>query len=367
MKTAIVLTFERLPVCGLGAYGGVGRTPNIDRFAAGAVTFDGHFVHAVPPGQPHVWWTGGRSHPGETASVIGALNARGVETHALVETAEAADLEVPSEFAAIWETASPGDPAKPGRRGFAGLVETACETLAEWRDETEPRPRLLWMRAVGLADRKELPTLSDVPEFVAALDAEFEPLAAAMDEFERHRECLTILSAALGMRFTEQENLPADFRLPEYLTDLTQSVVQTPLVVRLAGVPAGTRRSGFTQPVDIAATLLDWFDVDAGGIAVEGNSLLPSLSTDAAASKREQIVIRDAAGNRTVRTVEFALVARRGAWEDVESEESESPATPLEDVFLFVKPDDYWDVHNVAGQEPALVHELLSRIRGEGE
>ena len=47
MKAVFVL-FDSLNRLGIGAYGGTIGTPNIDRFARRAVTFDTHYVGSLP-------------------------------------------------------------------------------------------------------------------------------------------------------------------------------------------------------------------------------------------------------------------------------------------------------------------------------
>lgn len=166
-------------------------------------------------------------------------------------------------------------------------------------------------------------------------------------------DVLLIVTAAEGEMLGERRFLPGgDDPL------VREENIHTPLLIRGPGGQRGTRRQSLVQPVDLPATLCDWFGVEAAAISREGHSLLPVV-------RGEQETVREHAflGNgRTrcgIRTGEFYVI--RPASET----ESGEPAEPE----LYAKPEDLWDAHDSSAQSPEVVDELTATLDAflEGE
>lgn len=341
MKTAIVLVFDCLPARCLGLYGADAATPQFDRLAAKSVTFDSHFVETV----------------GKKSSTIlpPACNA---ETHAIAERG-LIDQNVPRNFASIWELPVSDD---SDRSGFPGVITSAVETINEWRDESPAKDRLLYLRATGLPSGNIPIRLSEAGNVASQLDRALRPLidqALSLDE-STGGQWLLLVTAKAGRRFVEQDELPEEFQLPDEFKRLTEATVQVPSLVHQPRQSAGTRRSDVTQPGDIATALLNWFNAESSGsAAVPQESVSPFDAIG-----RDVAIIRDESGPVGIRTDEYYLLARPAAIEaSNQPDHDHADVSTFEDVRLFVKPDDLWDVNNVAAQEPEVVYELLEHAR----
>lgn len=174
---------------------------------------------------------------------------------------------------------------------------------------------------------------------------------------------LLLLSSASGQSLNERaEFLPPDM-VQDQDSELVQSVLRTPLILLPGnGLTLGTRHHDLVQPPDLAATLLDWFHVVAASSG-DGVSLLPCLTGDGSARSAWHF---SATGELGLRTSDRLL--RGLSTEDFEDRDL-AEATDLPG-FLFVKPDDAWDLCNVASQEPAEHRRLLvllaERLRSIG-
>lgn len=145
---------------------------------------------------------------------------------------------------------------------------------------------------------------------------------------------------------------------------LSDTDVRTPLIVAefsrtAAGETFGSRHSALVQPVDVAATLDHWLGSDDGEKpdkepGTDGQSLLESLQ-GATPVSRPAIFCLGTDGQLGIRSRNWALVTSAEALNDEELVHS--------DVRLFAKPDDQWDVHNVATQYREEVDALLSELR----
>ena len=345
MRTAIVLAFECLPARCLGLYGADAVTPQFDRLAADSITFDGHFVESVGRGR---------------ATSLPAFST--VETHVIAEPGLVGRTEQ-GGFASIWEV-----PANDisDRSGFAGVVTSAVDTLTEWQNEPPQTSRLLYLRATGLPGDDVPMRLSDACDHSSQLDRLLQPLIDGMlsNDGPTGGEWLMLVTATTGRRFEEQDELPSEFQLPDDLRQLTESVVQVPLLVFQPRRLAGIRRSDLTQPGDIATALHNWFEAGTPG----ADAVTTETADEFNVVSREVAIIREESGLVGIRTDEYYLLARPvaiGATNRPDPDHAD--VSTFEDVRLFVKPDDLWDVNNVADQEPEVVYELLERIRTSSE
>lgn len=349
MKTAVVLAFDRLALRFLGCYGNTELpTPNFDRFAAAGVAFDQCFAAEATPGA-------------DVAAMLARLPARqdaGVERHAIVE-ADSFAARSADAFETVWSIPPGGSASADGQlRGFDGLMQAAGETLQQWRDEPAGPDRLLWLHAAGLLELGRPD--GEFAAQVADVDRAFGRLLQAIERFTaRRRETLVAVVAALGIDFAGELGELGD-RLPEFRA-VCDAAVHVPLLIRLPHAAVCERRRSFVQPSDLAATLADWF----GAAEIDGFSLLPTLH-ETGGEGRPFAVSRSDDRAFALRTESFCLMATADAT-TADAAEVDAPILPdhfAGQVQLFLKPDDLWEIHNIAGQEPEAAAALLEQLRG---
>ena len=139
--------------------------------------------------------------------------------------------------------------------------------------------------------------------------------------------------------------------------DLYGELLHVPWLIRVPGVAGESppRFTGLTQPFDIAATLFDWFGLEDPG---DGHSLLAvgrkSLSTAPLSTGRQVVVVRDQAGQQMVRTPAWLL--RQMVADDGR----------LLSPQLYSKPDDRWEVNDVASRCPQVVEGMQAVLADHG-
>ncbi len=169
-------------------------------------------------------------------------------------------------------------------------------------------------------------------------------------------ETLLMVSAACGQSLNER----ADFLPPDLIEDQASELVHAGLRTPLLLLPGesstlGTRHHDLVQPPDVAATLLDWFKVTSSSTS-DGASLLKCL--DANPDPERVAWHFSPLGEIGLRTSDRLL--RGLSNEDVVGHDfAEGPDLPG---LMFVKPEDIWDLCNVAAQEPAEHRRLLVRL-----
>ncbi len=233
------------------------------------------------------------------------------------------------------------------------------------------------------ADDAEEPEETDSETFLEMSDSQFDELlrsAAALPSSRADREKMTDLDRALARKVLGGYMALLDIGLGRLLETIDQSaagtptlllvtaahgltvhepgvlrdgtaqaadeIVHTPLFVRGAGVDRGFRRQSMTQSVDLFPTLLEWFAL-ATETPLEGQSLLPTLR-DGRTSLRQHAFAADRQGLSTVRTADHYLVQQP-------AEGNEEPLRRL-----FAKPEDAWEMNDLAAQFPQVVDELTA-------
>jgi arylsulfatase A-like enzyme len=183
--------------------------------------------------------------------------------------------------------------------------------------------------------------------YVALLDEGVGRLMEALESTAGTTPTLVIVTGGLGARLRAPQLLSGDWRA------LGEEMVHTPLVVRVPGRRFGLRRQALVQPLDVYATLADWFDVDVSGLGLEGASLLPVIR-GATPQLRERAWC-GAGRLQSVRTSEHYLVTQAGPVTHGGGDESTCR--------LFAKPDDIWEINDLAGQQPVAVEQLSQELR----
>ncbi len=363
---ALVVTFDRWPLRRLGCYGHPEvETPHLDRFADRAVVFDNHFIESVDAEAcNHAWWTGRSQFPpayGEqerAAAWAPLLHAAGIATH-LFSTVDAAAHSRMARFAHMHAVDQSRGPVKSRvTLPFSHLAEDAIKFLKAAAARGDDG-WLAWMHAPGLPPAATDGGSDEDGEEIGVAALLDQLLGQLFDALDAH-----VPGSGLLVVFTAAAGETACNRLENgNLNGMGESAVHVPLIVRASEHEMGTRRRCLTQSIDLAPTLLDWFGIAVPAGRFDGQSLLPILR-DEAASLRDHICLGNSQGGRGIRTVDFYLVEPAAT----ETREGEGIGGVTRDAargpLLFLKPEDFWDIHNVAGQYPEVVNRLQELIHG---
>jgi len=301
------------------------------------------------------------------------LREAGVRTTLLAEACGEESIPVPVDFD---ELANPVD-------SFAELVATAIQTIESFNDDVSPS--LLWLKSQGVPDDWMSPEESDAEpievvellqkmagsgfssltsaertlirrvygECVMELDESLARLLEVCHSRGLLDDCLLIVAAAGGDDLGERADI-GEASARSMPSSLRGELIQGPLFVRIPGADVGTRRRALVQTIDMVPTLCDWFGIppDEANHACEGNSLLPVVRGEIEAVHDHLLIAGD--GARAVRTAAFQL--NQGQLNQADFGDSEV------ETWLFAKPEDRWDVLDVADQYPAVVAELSERL-----
>ncbi len=349
---AVVLSFDQFPLRLLGCYGDPAvRTPTFNRMAAAGFVFDQHFgedFSRAPAG--HAWWSGCYHFPRAESPLVSKrpslprlLNEAGVETRWMAD--EVSSPLVPCPEGPLTQVDS-----------FADLIHHGTEVVSEWANDD--RPRLLWLKAGNSAwETQNRPTEApnqaewsheDWAVYRGAMTACVEQIDGLLEPFWDQVRKLAAMHSVLFL-FTASRGMPLGERasMSSSQANWGEESVHLPLLVFLSGVEGGERRQVFTQTLDLPAMLLEFLAQNPQA-AMEGLSFLPTFFEKKLEKQREYITCGCDGTWDAIRTQEFHLVRLL---------DRENPDTPT--ACLFLKPDDIWDRHDGAAQEPEMT-EILS-------
>lgn len=376
---AICLVIDRLHAGYVGAYGNAWiDTPALDRLACEAFAFDQTLVDGpTPESFLGSVWQGrhplARPEPIELPSTLAALlSCSGVRTTLLTDQAAVAQHPLARGFDERIEI-DPADRPAPARSVEDTHMARCFAQTIGWlgdRQGSADGPFLLWCHLSGMAGPWDAPYEfrsryaepgdpapprgADVPRLV--LEKDFDPdlllgitqsyagqvslldtCVAALVEFlgesPAAEETLLVLLSSRGFPLGEHRRVGACDDA------LHGELVHVPMMVRFPdAMGAAARSQALVTPADLRATLLDWWDValpDAGSF---GESLAPIVRGEVE-SVRDRLCIADGDTARAIRTP---------AWYLRMDEEPE----------LYAKPDDRWEVNDVADRCRDVVEEL---------
>lgn len=380
-RSAIVVCIDRLGAGYLGPYGNTWiETVQFNRLASRSVLLETAVAETPELARAcRSLWTGRHPLCGEAVaagdSLAGRVHSAGADTILISDDEEVIQhpLAVGFEERIPLAAAIPGfAAADPAETQMAGLFAKALERLAA----AEP-PFLLWIHSRGMQgdwdapyelrgqfadeDDPAPPNFVEPPALQFPSWEEFDP-----DELLGYAHAyagqLTLADLCLGALLDEMDSLPAaadallvvvsprGFPLGEHgaVGDcgdaLRGEVLQVPLLVRLPGDEAATRRShALVQLADLSATLAEWCGVSLDGESIFGQSLFPLIRGErnelrqAACSALE---IPSGDSELSIRTPAWFL--RRGA----------------SGVELYVKPDDRWEVNEVSDRCTEVAEQL---------
>jgi arylsulfatase A-like enzyme len=368
----LVVVADALHLGYLGCYGNEWiDTPHFDRLAAEAVVFDQHYSNCPDAvGARRAWRSGCyhftrkdscRSQVTPAADLLHLLRAGGVFT-CLVQDSDGPGRE---EFSAGWDrVAGPSDEEEP--------LKAALAQCARVLDDLAERDR--WLLWLGLSTLRSPTTVPD--EFRQMYAEDGEAPDTDIGRVRLLQDCyagaVSYVDAALGQLLEELQARGLDGQTWLVVTTdrgqvlgehgragperprLHDELIHLPLLVRLpGGAEAGRRVVGLTQPVDLLPTLLNIFALPAP--PVHGHNLHSLLHEEMAAVRSYAV-----SGMETGATWEGAL--RSPEWSfllPLRVPDRHGPHEPQ----LFVKPDDRWEVNNVAQHHPALAEHLAQVLR----
>jgi arylsulfatase A-like enzyme len=382
---AISIVIDRWQASFAGCYGNSGIvTPEIDRLACEGFVFDQAFIDSPTLATTYrAYWHGLPAlAPADAVagpSLARRLAAAGVWTALLTDDADVAAYPESADFGEV-VALPPGEAVVAddveGTR-LSRLFAAAIDWLAE-----APRPFLLWIHAEGIErvwdaplDLRRRYADEDAPVYEGAtaphllLPDDFDPderlafrwaYAGQVSLLDQCLGTLVDLLASSGLdRSTVLSVLSArGYPLGEHrqigdgpasevtgTSMLHEELIHVPWLLRMAdGAGQGGRTQALVQPADVGATL-----ADALGQAIEpawtSQSALP-LIRDQVESLRDRACIVGRGGQRAIRTPAWHLT-----WQDAAAELDKR----LE---LYVKPDDRWEVNDVADRRGDLLEPL---------
>ena len=382
---AVVLTFESLAARSIGCYGNEWiETPGLDRLAATGVVFDLHFADAIDHRAGLAWVTGRaaseQSSTNDAQSLGENLRRAGIKTRLISATEFPAWQEQARFDQCQIVNGQTGPDAEPSSVPIAELVKAG---LAAWNDPTvQGENRLLWLHARAPGDPPKgfdslyfedfeergqaIDQLSDEERqqhpamyggSVSLIDHWLGELIAGLDRGSESGPTLFVVTAARG-HIWQHVRTPVDHAPLKNRPSLTDQSIQTPLILkwmnddRLASYQS-QRSDRLTQSQDLMTTLLEWFGCPACSTAT-GRSYLQEL-------------IGEAAGRSELRVIngEHALAVRTPHWlairETNHQEKSNIPDTQASPL-LYRKPEDVWDINDVAAQNPEIVSKLIAPL-----
>lgn len=352
----LVVTIDRLPAWILPAYGATWvATPALDRLAARGVVFDGFVATSDEPAEAVrllLAWTsslaaGTVAVVTDEATVADALRPGAVTVVPPTSPPRPAADEAQAELARLFAAAA----AVVAQHQHdvvwchAGSLGTTWDAPDEFRlayvDPDDPPP------PAGAAVPDLLVTSATDPDLVAGLRHVFAGQLTLLDR------CLGRLVAAAGDRCTilvaGVRGMPLGLhgRLgPGPLPPYAELVRLPAILVEAGGRMAGQRHDGLVTAADLGATLAEM----ATGVATsphesapwEGRSLAP-LFADWTIAPRDRVIVSGRAG----------VAVATSAWHLVRLSQDGEPV-----VRLFARPDDYFDLCDVANRCPAVVDDL---------
>ena len=372
-RHAILITLDHLAASQIGAYGQYrGKTPALDQLASRAAVFHNCLCHAVP-GVNRSLTEDWAAHP-LVSGMLDDLHSQGIAVEMLRQSSDQAPREwVQEGVNAIRSRLSSGqpgltwiqgigipDPWVPDHSGWeaevARLLGTSWEDLlAEESDEMTPALAVEELIAEGAFTRRRQPETPDTTVerlslalYAAAVEKLDDRLGRLIREFQRHAQpdSLLIIVGLLG------DNLPRQWPIHRPV-QLHTELVRVPLLVQTGeGHAGGSTILELVQTTDIAATLAEWLLSPASGRSQSAESPANLIHiADKTTPGRLFIQVSNPTGETLVRTPEAQLVTRPA---DPAHDESE----PTE--WLTLKPEDAWDLLNVARQH----HDLVEELRG---
>jgi arylsulfatase A-like enzyme len=381
---AICLVIDRFHAGYVGAYGNAWiETPALDRLACEAFTFDQAMI-----GSPRIEdlyraaWQGRHAMLREGLgadwpTLAELLRGAGVATTLMTDEPVVADHPLAEHFGDRIEFDVP-DGIETARDVGETHLAACFAQMIDWLQSAK-EPFLLWTHLSGMAapwdapyafraryaeqDDPAPPDSAETPRFL--LEEDYDPdlllgisqsyagqvtlldlCVGALLEFLREsplgQDTLLVLLSARGFPLGEHR------RVGEGDEALYAELAQTPLMIRFPDGRGAARRSqALVTPADLRPTLLAWWSVPPSNPAAFGESLMPIV--DGRAEVIRDSLLLGGFGTETA--------IRTPGWHMLLGEPSE----------LYVKPDDRWEVNDVANRCGDVVDGLRDAARAYDE
>ena len=405
MKNVLCLLVDRLHIGYWGAYGNSEiETPTLDRLAVESFLADRFYVDTSDPvRQCRSWWRGVHTlAPYEVPTIMAQLNAAGYRTVLMTDDPDVAYSFDAGDFSDVHllpvsENAEPC--SEIDATHLCGLIATIAATAeslvrsdtsyclwchlrgfdANWdfplflrekyQGEGDPEPYsgvtppLFRLQASdsGFQDASDV-RQSVVSAYMGGMtmfDELLEMLIEPLREGELGNETLFLLAGTRGILFGEHGIIgipPTDTDLVE---PLTSSLVQVPLAVRFPdGFGATIRSDALLQPCDMTRLLYEWLDLplpDTLQNADSTDTKMLDLVREEPQNLRDRILIVAASDESAASHTTSCLVTP--SWSLLEFDAATNSNAQLT---LYVKPDDRWDVNNVADRCVEIVEQLVN-------
>jgi arylsulfatase A-like enzyme len=167
---------------------------------------------------------------------------------------------------------------------------------------------------------------------VSVLDRCLEAFLEWWDAQPQAKQTLLVLMGARSYPVGEHARV-GTAEIPASATSLHEELIHVPCLMRLPdGAGAADRSQALVQPADLSWTLADWFQLASDQLAPWGQSCLPLVRGERQ-SMRDRAWLVVNGGEQAIRTP---------AWHLIVPDKSEVPRK------LYAKPDDRWEVNEVA-------------------
>jgi arylsulfatase A-like enzyme len=172
---------------------------------------------------------------------------------------------------------------------------------------------------------------------ILLLDTCLGALWEFLDAGPAGRDTLIVLLSARGFPLGEHRHIGGG----EYA--LYSELVHVPLMVRMPDrVNEAARSQALVHPMDVRATLLDWWGIENAPRAAGAGSLLPIVREEIGVL-RDRLCLTDGIYEKAIRTPAWYL---------------RDPGAPE----LFAKPDDRWEVNDVADRCGEFIEPLQAAL-----
>jgi len=353
-KNAVVIVCDRVGAGFLGPYGNTWiDTPSVNRLASQSMVAEFCLTDTPQLDRAyHSLWTGahGMVDSNSSQSLPQMLSAAGIESTLLTDDPSIAQHKHAGDFQEVALAES-----QAGAHSKEAIEETQLAELIvlaiDWLSRAGT-PFLLWIHAQAMQgswdaplalrqsfadeDDPDPPNLTKPPEVVLGKDSDPDE---ALGYQQAYAGQMLNLDACLGALFAALEDTPPPGETMLCLTSprgyplgehgvvgstgpLHSEVLHVPLMIKAPGAPPD-RLQSLCHPSDMCATLAHWFDQPA---------LSPEWSRNllASPSPSQGYVCGVADGERSIRTPSWHMRTRGDQTQ------------------LFAKPDDRWEVNDVA-------------------
>lgn len=332
----ILIWFDHLPYAVPGCCGNTeARTPGLDHFAAGSVTFDNCFVD---------------DRRGENgAGVVGTLSrlqSAGVRVSVLSVH--------PTQLVSLLKQQADADAASAIAVEMIDDDDQLVQRLIRATDEA------LAASTVGETDEPRVVTVLSLPGVVTA---EGEVVEDLLESADRLVDRLAL--ASTGQRTLLVVTAGAGHVQGDGGRALDERLIHVPLLGRSGPrLEFGVRSPSLTGQSDVLHALLR-----LAGLPIErsaqstiyADALLRELSGERVGS-RTSLILRGPEETVGVRTDKWYLTTQLDA-----AAAGGMAARAIDRAQLYVKPDDLWERLDVASQSPGVVEELVGMLPVEGE